>query len=160
MVSLPRNPMDARVASQRCPILPWGKTPLYYQLQGVMSRVRVALVFSSTWLKYSLSFLHQVAQVFVSKSGSNIGWHVAQIFVDIHNQGHLGISACLCQNLGTYSGPSHGLLYGAYYDARYTAQSQRIHARIYTKRIILDLWYAWQKDRKSIVGLAGKSAVQ
>ena len=84
MVSLPRNPMDARVASQRCPILPWGKTPLYYQLQGVMSRVRVALVFSSTWLKYSLSLLYQVAQVFISISGSNTGQHVAQIFVDIH----------------------------------------------------------------------------
>lgn len=91
MVSLPRNPMDARVASQRCPILPWGKTPLYYQLQGVMSRVRVALVFSSTWLKYSLSLLYQVAQVFISISGSNTGQHVAQIFVDIHSQ--LGDSA-------------------------------------------------------------------
>ena len=27
----------------------------------------------------------QMAQVFVSKSGSNIGCHVAQIFIDIHN---------------------------------------------------------------------------
>lgn len=26
-----------------------------------------------------------MAQVFVSKSGSNIGCHVAQIFIDIHN---------------------------------------------------------------------------
>ena len=84
MVSLPRNPIDAQVASQRRPILPWGKTPLYYQLQGVMSSALVALVFSSTWLKYSLSFLPHVAQVFVSRSGSNVRWHVAQIFVDIH----------------------------------------------------------------------------
>ena len=36
------------------------------------------------WLKYSMSQMLQMAQVFVSKSGSNIGCHVAQIFIDIH----------------------------------------------------------------------------
>ena len=30
-------------------------------------------------------FHSHVAQGFVSKTGSNIGWHVAQIFVDIYN---------------------------------------------------------------------------
>ena len=32
-----------------------------------------------------MSQMLQMAQVFVSKSGSNIGCHVAQIFIDIHN---------------------------------------------------------------------------
>ena len=45
--------------------------------------------FIHIWLKYSLSFLLRMAQVFVSKTGSNIHWHVAQIFVDIHIQGML-----------------------------------------------------------------------
>lgn len=36
------------------------------------------------WLKYSLSQMLQMAQVFVSKSGSSIGCHAAQIFIDIH----------------------------------------------------------------------------
>ena len=31
-----------------------------------------------------MSQMLQMAQVFVSKSGSNIGCHVAQIFIDIH----------------------------------------------------------------------------
>ncbi|MCI5977281.1 MAG: hypothetical protein MRZ18_08045, partial [Clostridiales bacterium] len=39
------------------------------------------------WLKYSMSQMLQMAQVFVSKSGSNIGCHVAQIFIDIHSNG-------------------------------------------------------------------------
>ena len=34
-----------------------------------------------------MSQMLQMAQVFVSKSGSNIGCHVAQIFIDIHSQG-------------------------------------------------------------------------
>ena len=33
-----------------------------------------------------MSQMLQMAQVFVSKSGSNIGCHVAQIFIDIHNE--------------------------------------------------------------------------
>ena len=33
-----------------------------------------------------MSQMLQMAQVFVSKSGSNIGCHVAQIFIDIHSQ--------------------------------------------------------------------------
>ena len=33
-----------------------------------------------------MSQMLQMAQVFVSKSGSNIGCHVAQIFIDIHNK--------------------------------------------------------------------------
>ncbi len=32
----------------------------------------------------------QMAQVFVSKSGSNIGCHVAQIFIDIHIDDYVG----------------------------------------------------------------------
>ena len=34
-----------------------------------------------------MSQMLQMAQVFVSKSGSNIGCHVAQIFIDIHKLG-------------------------------------------------------------------------
>lgn len=33
-----------------------------------------------------MSQMLQMAQVFVSKSGSNIGCHVAQIFIDIHSK--------------------------------------------------------------------------
>ena len=40
--------------------------------------------FASTWLKYSLSLLTFVVQVFMSTSGSLIREHVARIFVDIH----------------------------------------------------------------------------
>ena len=44
-----------------------------------------------------MSQMLQMAQVFVSKSGSNIGCHVAQIFIDIHIDAvetarHFGIS--------------------------------------------------------------------
>ena len=39
----PRNPMDARVAPQRCPILPWGKTGLYYRNIWRLSRCMMAL---------------------------------------------------------------------------------------------------------------------
>ncbi|MCI6203354.1 MAG: hypothetical protein MR663_05535, partial [Lachnospiraceae bacterium] len=42
------------------------------------------------WLKYSMSQMLQMAQVFVSKSGSNIGCHVAQIFIDIHRRFSVG----------------------------------------------------------------------
>ncbi|MDY2785340.1 MAG: hypothetical protein SOV03_07340, partial [Faecalibacterium sp.] len=43
------------------------------------------------WLKYSMSQMLQMAQVFVSKSGSNIGCHVAQIFIDIHKKSDTAI---------------------------------------------------------------------
>ena len=39
---------------------------------------------ASGWLKYSFLLLAHVAQVFIPISGSNIGSHLAQIFVDIH----------------------------------------------------------------------------
>ena len=39
---------------------------------------------SPGWLRYSFLLLAHVAQVFIPISGSNIGSHMAQIFVDIH----------------------------------------------------------------------------
>ena len=49
---------------------------------------RQAPLFSPSpgWLKYSFLLLAHVAQVFVPISGSNIGSHLAQIFVDIHRR--------------------------------------------------------------------------
>ncbi|MEE0164545.1 MAG: hypothetical protein UE029_09635, partial [Christensenellales bacterium] len=44
---------------------------------------------SPGWLKYSFLLLAHVAQVFIPISGSNIGSHLAQIFVDIHKVVHM-----------------------------------------------------------------------
>lgn len=47
-----------------------------------------------------MSQMLQMAQVFVSKSGSNIGCHVAQIFIDIHTKAadsHERLLLC-CEN--------------------------------------------------------------
>ena len=54
-------------------------------MKEVMSRIQLALVFMSGWLRYSLAEIVKVAQVFASKSGSNIDEQVAQIFIDIHS---------------------------------------------------------------------------
>ena len=53
-------------------------------MKEMMSRIQLALVFMSGWLRYSLAEIVKVAQVFASKSGSNIDEQVAQIFIDIH----------------------------------------------------------------------------
>ena len=55
-------------------------------MKEVMSRIQLALVFMSGWLRYSLAEIVKVAQVFASKSGSNIDEQVAQIFIDIHSR--------------------------------------------------------------------------
>ena len=58
-------------------------------MKEMMSRIQLALVFMSGWLRYSLAEIVKVAQVFASKSGSNIDEQVAQIFIDIHSKEHI-----------------------------------------------------------------------
>ena len=60
-------------------------------MKEVMSRIQLALVFMSGWLRYSLAEIVKVAQVFASKSGSNIDEQVAQIFIDIHTSSFVAV---------------------------------------------------------------------
>ena len=65
----------------RFALLPAAQAPLFSPSPG--------------WLKYSFLLLAHVAQVFIPISGSNIGSHLAQIFVDIHNCYHFAIKQAI-----------------------------------------------------------------
>lgn len=56
------------------------------QLAATAVEKNATILTDEQWIKYSMSQLLQMAQVFVSKNGSNIGCHVAQIFIDIHKK--------------------------------------------------------------------------